>query len=195
MLPDVTGLKNGVFIGEKFFYRTLPDIAGSIFWLQAKSKTTEAKIQLSSVYTTMESMLLEYDTYATCLSAGGYNPSPDFKNRFYGIGFAQKKDGSGEPDLVAKDNGLASCINGSDCTSASCTGTHFFFGGGKTAAGFSGTGSNVNNAVAGMVAPMVADPTQTTFSAGASGAISNSALADRWSIDNTKKLSHVQAGY
>ena len=57
---------------------------------QAKSKTTEAKIQLSSVYTTMESMLLEYDTYATCLSAGGYNPAPDYANRFYGIGFSQK---------------------------------------------------------------------------------------------------------
>ena len=49
---------------------------------QAKSKTTEAKIQLSSLYTTEESVLLEYDSYASCLTPAGYNPQPDEANRF-----------------------------------------------------------------------------------------------------------------
>ena len=200
MLPDFIRFKNGVFIGETGFCRTVLGIVGIIFWLQAKSKTTEAKIQLSSVYTTMESMLLEYDTYATCLSSGGFNPSPDVKNRFYAVGFnAATGTTATDPDGKAATNGLASCtVSNNECTSSTteCTGTLRFYASGKTANGtqFITSGAAASgNANLGMTATVSAT---SKFTAGAAGYIdSSSTQKDQWSINFEKKMSHVNVGY
>ena len=164
---------------------------------QAKSKTTEAKIQLSSVYTTMESMLLEYDAYGSCLSSGGYNPSPDRTNRFYAIGY----NAVGSGDGTVAGNGLASCtVSPALCTSSNCTGTHYFYSAGKVAGGVSTTkpliiaaGSSTSQADQ---LGHVVTVTASTFTAGASGFIDPSSESkDQWSINFEKKLSHVKVGY
>ena len=155
---------------------------------QAKSKTTEAKIQLSSVYTSMESMLLEYDTYATCLGSAGYNPSTEYKERYYGVGFRSR---SAAQETTARNNGMESCntsTNG-ECSSAACSGDGwFFFRAAKAAAG------NSRGAVAatGVVATSMA---QAAFTASAQGAISAGNTHDAWQINNLKKLVHIKAGY
>ena len=156
---------------------------------QAKSKTTEAKIQLSSVYTTMESMLLEYDTYATCLSSGGYNPHEDRDNRFYAVGFGADNT---TRDGAAVANGLSACVTPGQClgSSSSCTGANHFFGANKAAAG--NTAVTTVSLFGG--ASMGAIPSATTFSAVASGAISASDV-DRWAINNDKTLEHIAVGY
>ena len=159
---------------------------------QAKSKTTEAKIQLSSVYTTQESMLLEYDTYASCLTSGGYNPSPDEANRFYGIGFGAVSTQDG----VAATAGLASCTApaATACVSGTCSANHFFYKAGKGAGGHGAAA-----AVADLPGTSVA---AASFSAGATGRIDASldtsapaAALDKWYINEKKKLVHVKAGY
>ena len=42
---------------------------------QAKAKTSEAKLQLASLYSAQTSFQAEYDTFATCLSSMGYTAS------------------------------------------------------------------------------------------------------------------------
>jgi prepilin-type N-terminal cleavage/methylation domain-containing protein len=46
----------------------------------------EGKISMAAIFTTEKSFFGEYATYATCLSAGGFNPGPD-NTRLYTIGF------------------------------------------------------------------------------------------------------------
>ena len=152
---------------------------------QAKSKTTEAKIQLSSVYTSLESMLLEYDTYATCLGSAGYNPSEDYATRFYGVGFGGQNTAT---ETTAKGNGLGGCDTGTngECSGAGCTGSGwFFFRGGKLPAGVTGVIQ-----ATGVTSSISAD----TFSAMAIGKIASSA-EDKWVMNNTKKLIHDTIGY
>lgn len=55
---------------------------------QAKSKTSEAKLQLASLYSAEVSWLADYDTYATCLEEMGYNPANEAAARYYTIGFS-----------------------------------------------------------------------------------------------------------
>ena len=43
---------------------------------QAKSKTTEAKMQLASVYTYELTAQADYDTFGSCLRELGYSPAP-----------------------------------------------------------------------------------------------------------------------
>lgn len=51
---------------------------------QGKSKTSEAKIQLASVYTVEIGAMTDYDGYATCLSDLGYDSQ---SKGYYAIGF------------------------------------------------------------------------------------------------------------
>jgi type IV pilus assembly protein PilA len=75
---------------------------------QAKSKTSEAKLQLASLYTAMNSWYADYSNYATCLNQMGFDVSQEAGNRYYAVGFALKSD----------DGNAASVNNGAP---ASCT--------------------------------------------------------------------------
>lgn len=55
---------------------------------QAKTKTSEAKLHLASIYSAEVSWLADYDTYATCLANMGYNPANEVANRYYATGFS-----------------------------------------------------------------------------------------------------------
>jgi type IV pilus assembly protein PilA len=54
---------------------------------QARTKTTEAKIQLASVYAAQTSFYQLFDMYATCLDYMGFNPAREQSKRYYAIGF------------------------------------------------------------------------------------------------------------
>lgn len=55
---------------------------------QAKAKMSEAKLQLSSVYTAETAFYSDYNIYHTCLAYMGYNPQREVLNRYYAIGFS-----------------------------------------------------------------------------------------------------------
>lgn len=66
---------------------------------QAKAKMSEAKLQLSSVYTAETAFFSDYNIYHNCLAYMGYNPQREVLNRYYSIGFknAVDIDGAASP--------------------------------------------------------------------------------------------------
>ncbi len=53
---------------------------------QAKSKISEAKLQLSSLYTAQQAFFSDFNMYGQCLRYMGFDPSKERLNRYYGIG-------------------------------------------------------------------------------------------------------------
>ena len=147
---------------------------------QAKSKTTEARLQLSAAYQAEVAFMAESDTYATCLSDMGYEAHDGVTTRnYYTVGFnsSQNVAGSGTPSL----------LNGVVCN-ASAENISFWRGTKGRNGDTSGRlGSDI---------PSVA-PTASTFIIGAVGAVTQQAAdgIDTWTIDQDKNVSHTNLGY
>lgn len=64
---------------------------------QAKAKMSEAKLQLSSLYTAQTAFFSDYNIYHNCLVYMGYNPQREVLNRYYmiGINVTAAIDGNG----------------------------------------------------------------------------------------------------
>lgn len=54
---------------------------------QAKSKTSEAKVQLAAAYTALQAFYGDFGIYAQCLSYMGYDPHSERDSRYFAIGF------------------------------------------------------------------------------------------------------------
>jgi type IV pilus assembly protein PilA len=54
---------------------------------QARSRVSEAKLAMASIYTAEESYYGEYANYATCLNYMGYVPTGAVADRYYDVGF------------------------------------------------------------------------------------------------------------
>jgi len=54
---------------------------------QAKAKVSEAKLQLSALYTAEQAFFSDFNMYAGCLRYMGYDPQPEITNRYYAVGF------------------------------------------------------------------------------------------------------------
>ena len=141
---------------------------------QAKAKTSEAKVQLSAIYMAEISFMADADTYASCLLDMGFTaPS----NNYYFIGF---KDIS----TVADTNGVT-CAQGAG----------YEFAAAKGAGGLKADSDTfLPTAKASFPGIMGSE-----FYAGAGGIISaannTAALADQWSVDHDKTISHERPGY
>jgi type IV pilus assembly protein PilA len=143
---------------------------------QAKSKQSEAKIQLAAIYNSEVGTQSDYDTYATCLALMGYEQSP---RGYYTVGFLTGLDATGKF---------------SGCSSGAITGA------GAAAANT----DRITVPLAQLAAVTANKPatltlastaTQTTFDAAAEASISSAVTLDKWSIDETKKLSNNLTGY
>lgn len=145
---------------------------------QAKSKTSEAKLQLASVYSAEVAFAADADYYATCLVEMGYDPSNEAANRYYTVGFTAA-------DAVVRDAGGLT-INGVNCNTTTGDGIDVFLAG-KTAGGGTPAIADITSAVS----PTV---TGVSFVAGAAGRISGGNL-DEWTIDQNKVLAHPVVGY
>lgn len=153
---------------------------------QAKSKTSEAKLQLSAIYMAELSFQSDFDSFASCLYDMGYTPGGkedgpadeqyNAKNRYYSVGFKTAATG-----IVDND------INGSTCDQANL----FNYRARKKVGGIEGAdvtwlddGSKVES---------------ETFQAEAIGIIAGSnntsGNADRWTITETKTVKHTKVGY
>ncbi|WP_408098468.1 type IV pilin protein [Peredibacter sp. HCB2-198] len=87
---------------------------------QAKAKMSEAKLQLSSVYTAETAFFSDFNIYHNCLAYMGYNPHREVFNRYYAIGFNAATAIDGTAWNAAVNSGLlaASCPQNNTVTAA-----------------------------------------------------------------------------
>jgi len=139
---------------------------------QAKSKTSEAKLQLAAIYSVETTIQSDFDSYATCLTDGGYVRAA---RGYYVIGFsADQTTANGNVTLAG-----GSCGNGQHQFSPT-------------------TILRVNNdfAVVGDLAGATVPATGDTFIAEAVGIISaDNGGNDTWNIDENKSLTHPTVAY
>lgn len=187
---------------------------------QAKAKMSEAKLQLSSVYTAETAFFSDYNIYHNCLAYMGYNPQREVLNRYYAIGFnaATDIDGAASPPTgaygAAVTAGLSSVA--SDCpdvnpvtgmTSVVATDpvanntTWFVAGKGIGSARANGTTFLPAGTAPGTFTEVGTQASQTlmTFTAGAGGVIDGDNTTDvrasQLTIDELKVFKIVRNGY
>lgn len=176
---------------------------------QAKAKISEAKLQLSAAYTAEQSFFSDFNIYHHCLTYMGFDPGPEFANRYYMMGF---QSGMAAIDTTAFN---AAVNSGLDSTPTGCpnAASAAAAGVGATSAGNSanntsqfnagkGIGSNIANTNAHL--PLTSLGTQTAtgtmlFTLGAAGVIAGdfttNANCSALTIRQDKVLSLVRNGY
>lgn len=173
---------------------------------QAKAKISEAKLQLSALYTAEASFFSDYNMYAHCLTYMGFDPGPEMLNRYYAIGFVTPVAYDATAYSSAVNSGLNSavgtgCPNAATVAAVTTTGvspnsTNQFFAG-------KGIGAAIANVVGFIPASTngsQADISTMVYTAGAGGVIaagtfvtagSNSQLT----IDQAKVFRSITNGY
>jgi len=173
---------------------------------QAKAKSSEAKLQLSALYTAMETFKSDFDNYGNCLNIMGFDPATERMSRFYAIGFQVGVNAPG--NARAQNNGaLAACNAASgpnNSSTASLPTTNVSaYGAGKQVGANALTSANVVTGAAAI--PTLATATvgspgvPPTYVAGAIGIIDSShndaATADVWTINQSKFVVQQRIGY
>ncbi len=158
---------------------------------QARSKTSEAKLQLSAIYTAEASFFSDYNIYASCLRYMGYDPREEITSRYYTTGFAAFTTVAASAYTSAVNAG----INSVDCPSALAGADNSSYVAGKA------TGSSISDTThlqttAGGDQSVAAN---MTYLAGAAGIIHKAFIAvsssSYFTIDQNKKISTVRNGY
>jgi type IV pilus assembly protein PilA len=168
---------------------------------QAQSKTSEAKLQLSGLYSAQTSAFAEYGTYVSCLPTIGFDPSPEFGQRYYAVGFSAAQD---TPNAAAVTNGLTTCAAGGTFLNAAAgAGTsNFGFGAAKRVGNVTASAETWYNTAVTATIPAAGN----TFVAAAAGPIhpdfvatgAGAALAsgcDVWQINQVKVLAQFRRGF
>lgn len=141
---------------------------------QAKSKTSEAKIQLAAAYTAQQSFYGDFGIYSNCFTYMGYDPSNEINNRYFAIGISQ----TAAVDDVAHETAIRSGLNAADCNSNhAAAADDTWFAAGK------GNGSAVADSLDASDLSALGDQTvgNQTFTISAEGVVS----ADFTNTDNT----------
>lgn len=86
---------------------------------QAKSKTSEAKIQLAAAYTAEQSFYGDYGIYHNCFPYMGFDPRPEVNNRYFAIGIPLAANIDNTAFASATNSGL----NTSNCSKTNAAGT------------------------------------------------------------------------
>ena len=175
---------------------------------QAKSKVSEAKLQLSAAYTAEQSFFSDFNLYHTCLPYMGFDPGQETANRYYAIGFggATATTIDSVAYAAAVNSGLDSTANGCPISTANVQGSTVagtrsannstWFAAGK------GTGGVIASGTGWMATAAIGTQASTStmiFTIAAGGAISGDfGTADSSSllnINNNKILRNVRNGY
>jgi len=170
---------------------------------QAKTKTSEAKLQLSAVYSSLISLQSDYDAYATCLEDAGYSPST--AANYYAVGFAV--DNSTARGIVTGNGGVCRVA---DTTSNPKFSNQYQFPANKSVGGYTAPATDLAQInLSSLPNPTLQNPsgfsnptvdnTGTWFIAGAIGGIDSknntNAKASKWVINENKALIQVNRGY
>lgn len=156
---------------------------------QAKAKMSEAKLQLSAVYTAETAFFSDYNIYGQCLTYMGYDPSLEIANRYYNVGF----DTAATIELTAFNSAVNSGLNATDCprvgsgrSGSSTSNDSMWFPAGK---GIGGTVATLSTFLPASTIGDQATGANMTFTAGAGGVISENFTA----ADTTSRLQITQA--
>jgi len=146
---------------------------------QAKAKTSEARLQLASIYSAETSLQSDFDAFGTCLQDAGYIfPAA---NNYYAVGFAAT---NATANAIITNNGGVCAATG--------------FNGGAVKRAYGSAAATTANLTA-QIATAVVSNTGDTFQAGAIGNVSpdktTAATWDQWTIDENKTLLHKVTGY
>jgi type IV pilus assembly protein PilA len=171
---------------------------------QAKSRTTEGKIQLATAYTAERSFFIEYGSYTGCLGAAGYAPdlgSNTHQNyRYYAVGVSLAAVTATSCGTVGNLACNGAWSNGNP-TCANLDGTS----GGNPPAVTNATYWSANRAT--FPGSTAAQATQSNFSAGAissttfvleaAGNINatTNTVYDQWTITDGRVITQVAVGY
>ncbi len=82
---------------------------------QAKAKMSEGKLQLSALYTAESAFYSDYNMYAQCLVYMGFDPGPEWANRYYAVGFNTAATINGSATTGAYGAAVNSGLNAADC--------------------------------------------------------------------------------
>ena len=171
---------------------------------QAKAKSSEAKVQLAAAYTAEQAFYADFGIYHNCLGYMGYDPSNEYRNRYYAIGFGSNVTTNLNDN--AHDDAVSSGLNETTCpdtlvsTHATSAGTEASsaYGAGKGSAGTRvETAGNFLAAIGSSTTGLSTDG--ASFTLGAAGIISgdktNMNQASAFTIDQDKRISNIRAGY
>ena len=154
---------------------------------QAKAKTAEAKLQLTSIYQAEAALQADYDSFAVCLKFAGYSGPSDAN--YYAVGFTGT---GGSATVVA--NGGTNCAND--------TGENQIYWFGKKNVG--GKIANQTSYLTAIAAtgypdtPATVNTAGSSFLASAAGPIEASKAATEFSeftINENKALKEWKKGY
>jgi prepilin-type N-terminal cleavage/methylation domain-containing protein len=79
---------------------------------QARAKISEAKLQLSSIYTAEQAFWSDYNMYSSCLRYMGFDPGREVSNRYYAVGFGT---GAGDVDSAPHNAAINLGLLSADC--------------------------------------------------------------------------------
>jgi len=82
---------------------------------QAKAKVSEAKLQLSALYTAETAFFSDFNMYANCLRYMGFDPDKEASSRYFAVGFIA--NGTAR-DTSAHNSAVNSGLNATDCPAA-----------------------------------------------------------------------------
>jgi type IV pilus assembly protein PilA len=176
---------------------------------QAKAKMSEAKLQLSAVYTAQASFFSDFNIHAACLNYMGYDPSLEAPSRYYAVGFQTTATINATAWTSAQNSGLQSGTGAGQCSSSLAGGVTADAGGISFYPAGKGAGASVANAVNYLANTMLgtqatsssatADATGITYVIGAAGVIDGNFGANTTSslltIDNNKLISIRRNGF
>jgi type IV pilus assembly protein PilA len=160
---------------------------------QARSKTSEAKLQLSAIYTAQASFYSDYNIYAKCLRYMGYDPSEESNSRYYTTGFS----GFAAIDATAYSSAINAGIQTVECPSvadAVVSGRDFF----PAAKALGSELADVTDLTLATGGTQAADASMT-YLAGAAGVIHKTFIANNsssyFTINEDKRINTVRNGY
>lgn len=164
---------------------------------QARSKTSEAKLQLAAIYTAEASFFADYNIYHTCLKYMGYDPSEESSSRYFTTGFAVAGDIQGDATSGAFQSAVNSGLSTIECNdglAAASVGTNHYLAGKRIG---NNIADNTHNTSTGLGDQ--SSPTTMTYTAGAAGvvhkAFTTATDTSYFTIDEKKVIRTVRNGF
>ena len=160
---------------------------------QARSKTSEAKLQLSAIYTAEASFFSDYNIYAGCLRYMGYDPREEITSRYFTTGFSDFATIASTAAISAVNAGLNAAAT--ECPTTGVTATLSSFVAGKS------TGSQISDV---LHLALASGSDQSTaalmvYTAGAAGVVhknfTSATTTSYFTIDQNKRIQTVRNGY